>query len=103
MVTKSIQHLTVSHILRSELTNNDFTETGPRSPLTSKCGHITRTKPFAWTIGARYRVELYIEPWNTSSIHVAEASGYQRGGLLRSHQEIGGTGRDMLLYATTRP
>jgi RimJ/RimL family protein N-acetyltransferase len=46
---------------------------------------------------------LYIEPWNTSSIHVAEVSGYQREGLLRSHQEIGGTRRDMLLYATTRP
>ena len=47
---------------------------------------------FAWTIPALYRVELYIEPWNTSSIHVAEASGYRRKGLLRSHQEIGGTG-----------
>ena len=58
---------------------------------------------FAWTIPDLYRVELHIEPWNTSSIHVAEASGYQREGLLRSHQEIGGTRRDMLLYATTRP
>lgn len=58
---------------------------------------------FAWTIHTLYRVELYIEPWNDSSIHVAEASGYQREGLLRSHQEIGGTRRDMLLYATTRP
>jgi RimJ/RimL family protein N-acetyltransferase len=58
---------------------------------------------FAWTIPALYRVELYIEPWNTSSIRVAEAAGYQREGLLRSHQEIGGTRRDMLLYATTRP
>jgi [ribosomal protein S5]-alanine N-acetyltransferase len=36
---------------------------------------------FAWTIPALYRVELYIEPWNTNSIHVAEASGYQREGL----------------------
>jgi ribosomal-protein-alanine N-acetyltransferase len=58
---------------------------------------------FAWTIPALYRVELYIEPWNTGSIHVAEASEYQREGLLRSHQEIGGTRRDMLLYAKTRP
>jgi len=57
---------------------------------------------FAWTIPALHRVELYIEPLNKSSIHVAEASGYQREGLLRSHQEIGGTRRDMLLYATTR-
>jgi ribosomal-protein-alanine N-acetyltransferase len=58
---------------------------------------------FAWTIPALYRVELHIEPWNTSSIHVAEAAGYQRERLLRSYQEIGGTRRDMLLYATTRP
>jgi [ribosomal protein S5]-alanine N-acetyltransferase len=58
---------------------------------------------FAWTIPALYRVELYIEPWNNNSIHVAEAAGYQREGLLRSHQEIGGARRDMLLYATTRP
>jgi RimJ/RimL family protein N-acetyltransferase len=58
---------------------------------------------FAWTIPALYRIELYIEPWNDGSIHVAEASGYQREGLLRSHQEIGGIRRDMLLYAATRP
>ena len=64
---------------------------------------LTALTAFAWTIPALYRVELYIEPWNSSSIHVAEASGYQREGLLRSHQEIGGTRRDMLLYATTRP
>jgi ribosomal-protein-alanine N-acetyltransferase len=58
---------------------------------------------FAWTIPALYRVELYIEPGNASSIHVAEAAGYRREGLLRGHQEIGGVRRDMLLYATTRP
>jgi RimJ/RimL family protein N-acetyltransferase len=58
---------------------------------------------FAWTIPTLYRVELYIEPWNTGSIRVAEASGYQREGLLRSHQEIGGIRRAMLLYASTRP
>lgn len=58
---------------------------------------------FAWTIPPLYRVELYIEPWNNSSIYVAETAGYQREGLLRSHQEIAGTRRDMLLYARTRP
>ena len=58
---------------------------------------------FAWTIPALHRIEVYIEPWNGSSIRVAEASGYQREGLLRSHQEIGGIRRDMLLYAVTRP
>ena len=63
---------------------------------------LTALTTFAWTIPALYRVELYIEPWNNSSVHVAEASGYQREGLLRSHQEIGGTRRDILLYAATR-
>jgi [ribosomal protein S5]-alanine N-acetyltransferase len=71
-----------------------------RGIATSALKALTR---FAWTIPALYRIELYIEPWNTGSIHVAEAAGYQREGLLRSHQEIGGTRRDMLLYATTRP
>ena len=64
---------------------------------------LTALTTFAWTIPALYRIELYIEPWNSRSIHVAEAAGYQQEGLLRSHQEIGGTRRDMLLYATTRP
>ena len=71
-----------------------------RGIATSALQALTR---FAWTIPALYRVELHIEPGNASSIHVAEAAGYQREGLLRSHQEIGGVRRDMLLYATTRP
>lgn len=58
---------------------------------------------FTWSIPALHRIELYVEPWNCSSRRVAEASGFQREGLLRSHQEIGGLRRDMLLYATTRP
>ncbi|MCB5274052.1 Spermidine N(1)-acetyltransferase [Arthrobacter sp. SO5] len=52
---------------------------------------------FTWTIPTLHRIELYIEPWNSNSSRVAEASGFQREGLLRSHQEIGGTRRDMLL------
>jgi [ribosomal protein S5]-alanine N-acetyltransferase len=64
---------------------------------------LTALTTFAWTIPALHRIELYIEPWNGSSIRVAEASGYQREGFLRSHQEIGGIRRDMLLYAATRP
>ncbi len=58
---------------------------------------------FAWTIPGLYRIELYIEPWNNQSIHVAETAGFQREGLLRSHVEFGGTRRDMLLYAAIRP
>ncbi|WP_378734831.1 GNAT family N-acetyltransferase [Nocardia brasiliensis] len=58
---------------------------------------------FAWTIPTLHRIELYIEPWNISSIRVAESAAYLREGLLRSHQEIGGRRRDMLLYAAIRP
>lgn len=49
-----------------------------------------------------HRIELYIEPWNTGSIKVAETVSYGREGPFRSHQEIGGTRRDMLLNATAR-
>ena len=58
---------------------------------------------FAWTIPAVHRVELYVEPWNTSSIRVARAAGYEQEGLLRSYLEIGGGRRDMLIYAILRP
>lgn len=57
---------------------------------------------FAWTIPGLHRIELYIEPGNIASIRAAERAGYQREGLLRSHQEIGGERRDMLLYAAIR-
>ena len=63
---------------------------------------LTALTAFAWTIPGLYRIELYIEPWNNGSIRAADRSGYEREGLLRSHQEIGGTRRDMLLYAATR-
>ena len=33
---------------------------------------------------------------------LTERAGYEREGLLRSHQEIGGRRRDMFLYAVTR-
>jgi RimJ/RimL family protein N-acetyltransferase len=63
---------------------------------------LTALTAFAWSIPALYRIELQIEPWNTGSIKAAERAGYQREGLLRSYQEIGGQRRDMLLYATIR-
>jgi len=58
---------------------------------------------FAWSLDALHRVELHIEPWNTASVRTAEAAGYSREGLLRSHQEIGGRRVDVLRYAATRP
>lgn len=64
---------------------------------------LTALTRFAWTLPELHRVELHIEPWNAGSVRVAERAGYQREGLLRSHQEIGGRRRDMLLYAAVRP
>jgi ribosomal-protein-alanine N-acetyltransferase len=42
---------------------------------------------FAWSIPRLHRIELYIEPWNTGSVKTAGRAGYEREGLLRSHQE----------------
>jgi ribosomal-protein-alanine N-acetyltransferase len=63
---------------------------------------LTALTAFAWSVPALHRIELYIEPWNVGSIKTAERAGYEREGLLRSHQEIGGRRRDMLLYAIIR-
>ena len=58
---------------------------------------------FGWTLSDLFRIELYVEPWNVGSVRTAEAVGYVREGLLRSHQPIGGRRADMLLYASLRP
>lgn len=63
---------------------------------------LTALTSFAWTIPELHRIELYIEPWNVGSMKTGERAGFKREGLLRSHQEIGGRRRDMLLYATIR-
>lgn len=57
---------------------------------------------FGWGIPELHRIELHIEPWNTASVRTAERAGYLREGLLRSHTDIGGRRRDMLLYAAVR-
>ncbi len=58
---------------------------------------------FAWTLEVAHRVELYVEPWNTASLAVAERNGYLREGLLRDHHRLGGEWRDMVLLAAVRP
>jgi ribosomal-protein-alanine N-acetyltransferase len=63
---------------------------------------LTALTPFAWSVPGLHRIELHIEPWNIGSIKAAERAGYEREGLLRSHQEIGERRRDMLLYAIVR-
>ena len=44
------------------------------------------------------RLELCVEPWNTASIRTAERAGFQREGLLRGWQEVGGERKDMFMY-----
>ncbi len=58
---------------------------------------------FAWTIPGLHRIELYIEPGNPGSRRTAESAGYLVEGRLRSHQEIAGDRRDMLVYSAIRP
>lgn len=63
---------------------------------------LTALTEFGWTVPGLMRISLYIEPWNQASIRTAEKSGYTHRGLLRSHQEIAGERRDMLLYTALR-
>ena len=63
---------------------------------------VSAVTEFGWTIPELHRIELYVEPWNTASIKTAEHAGYLREALLRSHQEIEGERRDMLLYSNVR-
>ncbi|WP_138758945.1 GNAT family N-acetyltransferase [Modestobacter altitudinis] len=63
---------------------------------------LTAVTTFGWTIPALHRIELLIEPWNTASVRTARNAGYVREGLLRSHTEIGGRRRDMVLFASIR-
>lgn len=57
---------------------------------------------FGWTLPDLHRIELYIEPWNVASAKTARAAGYEREGLLRSHQEVGGCRVDMEIHAVIR-
>lgn len=63
---------------------------------------LTALTRFAWTIPEVHRIEAYIEPWNIASIRTAEFAGFEREGLLRSHQVIGDKRVDLYLYATIR-
>lgn len=49
-----------------------------------------------------HRLELYVEPWNDASWRTAERAGYEREGLLRGWQVVGGVRRDMHLYSRLR-
>lgn len=64
---------------------------------------LTALTTFGWTVPGLARIELHIEPWNLASARAAEKAGYAHEGLLRAHQEIGGTRVDMDLYAALHP
>jgi [ribosomal protein S5]-alanine N-acetyltransferase len=55
--------------------------------------------PWALSLGSVERLELFIETSNVGSWRAAERAGYQREGLLRSFQRIGGERRDMFVYS----
>jgi ribosomal-protein-alanine N-acetyltransferase len=57
---------------------------------------------FGWTLPNLDRIELYVEPGNLASRRTAERAGYRLEGVLRQHQEIAGSRRDMCLYAVVR-
>lgn len=79
--------------------------TAPAERGRGVAGHaLTALTSFAWAhLPSLRRVELYVEPWNSASLAVAHRAGYEREGLLRSHQEIGGRRVDMVLLAALRP
>jgi [ribosomal protein S5]-alanine N-acetyltransferase len=57
---------------------------------------------FAWTLPELFRLEAFIEPDNPASRRTAENAGYTHEGVLRSYLELGGTRRDMAVYARLR-
>jgi ribosomal-protein-alanine N-acetyltransferase len=76
------------------------------APLARRAGVATDALKalvdFAWSIPELFRLEAYIEPFNTPSQRVVRQAGFAVEGLLRSHQTIGGTRRDMLLHSLVR-
>ena len=70
--------------------------------VSSPRGRGLAVTAFGWSIPELHRIELHVEPGNTASVRTAEQAGYRREGLLRSHSEIAGRRRDMLLFAAVR-
>jgi [ribosomal protein S5]-alanine N-acetyltransferase len=66
-------------------------------------GRVTRAVRLAsaWALGAGgiARLQLWAEPENLASQAVAERSGYQREGVLRKYDEIGGRRVDSVLFS----
>lgn len=63
-------------------------------------GHLTR---FVFERLSANRVELHIEVANMRSRALAERLGFTLEGVLRAHSRLGGTLRDLAVYAMIRP
>jgi RimJ/RimL family protein N-acetyltransferase len=64
---------------------------------------LTIISDWALTLPGIARLELYVEPWNVGSWRSAERAGYEREGLLRQWQVVGGVRRDMYMYSKLQP
>lgn len=53
---------------------------------------------WASSLDGLHRLQLFVEPWNEGSWRAAEACGYEREGLLRGWQLVGGMPKDMYVY-----
>ena len=57
---------------------------------------------WAMTFQEVQRLQLFVEPWNEGSWRAAEASGYQREGLLHRWERVGDEYKDMYVYSVIR-
>ena len=60
---------------------------------------ISALAGWARTLPQLHRLEMYVEPWNEGSWRAAERAGFEREGLMRSWQPVGGVNRDMFMYS----
>ncbi len=54
---------------------------------------------WAFTTLKTPRLELYIEPWNKSSLKTAKSIGFEEEGIMRSWQEVKGERKDMIMLS----
>jgi len=57
---------------------------------------------FAWSLPGVTRVELFVEPWNVTSLRTAAAAGYVRETVLHG-EEVRGRTTDLVRLAVSRP
>jgi RimJ/RimL family protein N-acetyltransferase len=60
---------------------------------------ISALAGWARTLPQLHRLEMYVEPWNEGTWRAAERAGFEREGLMRSWQPVGGVNRDMFMYS----